>query len=207
VSAVVIVAPVGGASGSRAAAAALACAGSAADRAGLLVDLAPGRMPRPGLIASAAARELEERLAAHLPEAVVASRGRICHLSLPEDVVGLERAGAALAVGRGSTTAVHLTPRLVQSALDGPLRPTGGLLRADLAVDRALTALAVGDLIERGLRVAVLKRSIGWIASRAALAGVSAPVGDDGLPMRVGRLLLDPSPSVFDRRESVADSG
>lgn len=81
-SAVIVVTRVGGAGGARAAAAALACAGSEADRAGLLVDLDAGRRPRPSLISSAAARELEERLAAHLPDAGVAERGRICHLAL-----------------------------------------------------------------------------------------------------------------------------
>jgi hypothetical protein len=64
---VVLVAPVGAAVGSRPAAAALACAGSELDRAGLLIDLDDGRAPRPSLIATAAARALEERLAAHLP--------------------------------------------------------------------------------------------------------------------------------------------
>lgn len=186
----------GAAPGARAAAAALACAGSEADRAGLLVDLDPGRPPRPALIATAAARDLEERLAAHMPGVGVASRGRICHLALPGDEDGLERARAALAVGRDASAAIHLAPRQVQAALDGPLRPTGALLRADLPEDRALTALAVGDLIERGLRVAVLKWSIGWIAARAAAAGLSAPIGDRGLPPRVGRRLLgdDPQP-------------
>jgi hypothetical protein len=192
VSAAVLVARVGAAHGAREAAAALACAGSEADRAGLMVDLDAGRAPRPGLIATAAARELEERLAAHIPGVGVASRGRICRLALPDDEAGLELAGAALAIGRGSTAALHLPPRLVQAALERPLCPTAGLLRADLADDRALTALAVGDLLERGLRVAVLKHPIGWVAARAALAGLSAPTGAAGIPTRIGRRLLDP---------------
>ena len=54
-----------------AAAAALACAGSEADRAGLLVDLDCGRPPRPALIATAAARELEEILESLLLDAVL----------------------------------------------------------------------------------------------------------------------------------------
>ncbi len=174
-SATVIVTRVGAASGARAAAAALACAGLEADRAGLLVDVDAGRRPRPSLVASAAARELEERLAAHLPDAELASRGRICHLALPGDAGGLELIGAAIAVGRGSTTAIHLPPRLVQAALDGPLHPTGAMLRADLAEDRALTALAVGDLIERGVRPAVLKRPLGRLTALLALAGALGP--------------------------------
>jgi hypothetical protein len=78
---VVVVTPVGAASGSRAAAAALACAGSEPDRPGLLIDLG-GRGPRPTLIASSGARELEERLAVHLPALRAASRGQTCHLAV-----------------------------------------------------------------------------------------------------------------------------
>jgi hypothetical protein len=208
VSSVVIVAPVGGAAGSRPAAAALACAGSSVDRACLLVDLDPGRLPRHSLFASAAARELEERLAAHIPEAAVASRGRICHLALPEGEAGFERVGAAIVIGRGSPVIVHLTPSLVQPSLDWSPRPTGAALRADLGEDRALTALAVGDLLERGLRVAVLKRSVGLISAHAALAGLSATIGDGGLPSWVGRRLLSPEtlPSVVHRGVTVEDS-
>lgn len=174
-SAVVIVLRVGAAGGARAAAAALACAGAEPDRAGLLIDLDGGRPPRPSLISTGAARELEERLAAHLPEATVASRGRICHLTLPSDEDGLGRVGAALAIGRDGLVAVNLSPHLAQVALAGPIRPSGALLRADLSEDRALTALTVGDLLERGIRPAVLKRPLGWIAARRALAGALVP--------------------------------
>ena len=190
-SAVVLVVRVGAAGGARAAAAALACAGAEPDRAGLLVDLDPGRPPRPSLIATGAARELEERLAAHLPEAAVASRGKICHLTLPSDEGGLERVGAALAIGRGGIVVVNLAPHLVQEALAGPIRPSGALLRADLAEDRALTALAVGDLLEHGVRPAVLKRPLGWIAARRALAGALVPgVGGAALPQPACARLL-----------------
>ena len=179
---VVLVARVGAAAGARAAAAALACAGSEPDRAGLLVDLDRGRRPRPSLIATGAACELEERIAAHLPAAAVASRGRICHLVLPADEGGLEQAAAAVAIGREGIVALHLAPDLVQAGLDGAIRPSGALLRADLAEDRALTALAVGDLLERGVRPAVLKRPLGWISARRALAGALVPgVGGEAL--------------------------
>jgi hypothetical protein len=190
-SAVVLVSRVGAARGSRAAAAALACAGSDADRAGLLVDLDPGRPPRPALVATAAARELEERLAAHLPGAAVASRGRICHLALPGDDEGVERARAAFALGRDSTVALHLAPRQVQSVLDALVPASGAMLRADLGVDRALTALAVGDLIERGVRPAVLKRALGWLAARRALAGALGPGLGEALPQPACARLLE----------------
>jgi hypothetical protein len=63
------------------------------------------------------------------------------------------------------------------------------LLRADLAHDRALTALAARDLISRGLRVAVLKRQLGWLAKRAALLGMLLAEERSLLGRACGRLL------------------
>jgi hypothetical protein len=192
-----LVSRVGVATGARAAAAALACAGSEPDRAGLLVDLTARRAPRPTLIASAAARELEERLAAQLPEAGVASRGWTCHLALPPDRSGIEGIAAALPLVDDSLAAVHLPPHLVQAVLEEPLARIGGVvLRADLGADRALTALATRDLMERGLRVAVLKQPLGWLASRRALAGILPAGSAGGLPERsCERLLGDGGPA------------
>jgi hypothetical protein len=185
---VILVAAVGAATGSRAAAAALACAGSEADRAGLLIDLVDGRAPRPALIATAAARELEERLAVHLPEAGVASRGRLCQLTLPADACGLDDVAAALPTVRGSVAVVHLPPHLLQPALAEPrIGASGALLRADLPADRSLTALVARDLIGKGLSVAVLKRPLGWLAARRALLG--ALLGG-ALPARLCERLL-----------------
>jgi hypothetical protein len=202
---IVLVTRVGDASGARAAAAALACAGSDPDCAGLMIDLADGRAPRPALIATAAARQLEERLAAHLPAAGVASRGRICQLKLPPDPEGIEQIPAALPIARGSAAVVHLPPRLLQPALaEARIRPTAALLRADLAADRALAALAARDLIERGLRVAILKRPLGWLAARGALLG-APPTAAGGLPARLcERLLQDEDNNIrqcYDRED------
>jgi hypothetical protein len=189
--AAILVAGVGAATGARAAAAALACAGSAPDRAGLLIDLGGGRPPRPSLLAAAAARELEERLAVHLPEAGVASCGQLCRLALPSDRAGVEGIAAALPIVRDSIAVVHLPPRLFRPALEEARTGVSGvLLRADLGADRALTALAVRDLLERGLRVAVLKQPLGWIAARRALAGLLPGGASGGLPQRLQRRLL-----------------
>ncbi|HWO15626.1 MAG TPA: hypothetical protein VNM89_02825, partial [Solirubrobacterales bacterium] len=188
---VVLVTGVGGAEGSRSAAAALACAAAEPDRTSLLVDFHDGRAPRPTLVASASARRLEERLAIHLPEAGVASRGQICHLTLPADESGIAMAGGATAAARDSVCVLHLPPRLLQPALgDDGLRPSGALLRADLDTDRALTALAVDDLHEKGLRAVVLKRPLGWMAARRALSG-APPARGGGLPARVCARLLE----------------
>ena len=181
---VVLVTRVGEASGSRAAAAALACAGSDPDRAGLLIDLGEGRAPRPSLLATAAARDLEERLAVHMPEAGVASRGSTCHLKLPGDAEGIERIPAALPLVREGVAVIYLPPALLQAALAVPrIGSTAALLRADLDRDRSLSALAVHDLISRGLRVAVLKRPLPW--STARRAGFGALPAGAGLPPSV----------------------
>lgn len=183
--AVVLVSRVGGATGSKGAAAALACAGSEPDRAGLLIDLAGGRAPRPSLLATSGARELEERLVAHLPDAPVASRGAICQLSLAGDEGGVERIAAALPLARESVAVVNLPPALLQPVLAEPrIGATGALLVADLARDRPLTALAVRDLLDRDLRTAVLKRPLPWLTARAALLG-GLPSAIRALPVRI----------------------
>jgi hypothetical protein len=188
---VVLVTAVAAASGSKAAAAALACAGSEPDRPGLLIDVG-GRPPRPTLVASAGARELEERLAAHLPRLGAASRGQTCHLAVADEPEALESVRAALPLLRDSTAVVHLPPSRLQEALgDTGIGGTGAMLRADLEEDRALTALAVRDLVARGLRTKVLKRQLAWVAARRALFGVLPSRSPGGLPPRLVEPLLE----------------
>ena len=187
---VILATAVGDASGSKAAAAALACVGSDPGRPGLLIDVG-GRPPRPTLVASTGARELEERLAVHLPNLRAASRGQTCHLAVPAEEAPFERVRAALPLVRDSVAVVHLPPPLLQPALVGAaVGATGALLRADLASDRDLTALAVRDLLDRDLRVAVLKRPLAWIPSRRALFGVLPARVPGGLQSRLLDRLL-----------------
>lgn len=185
-SGVVLVSRVRRAEGALAAAAALACAAAEPAQAALLVELSAGRAPRPALIASVGARSLEERLAAHLREAPVAARGNLCHLTLPAGEEGLERLPAALAVAREGTVVVHLPPQLLSKALASGVVPGARAvaLRADLARDRALTGLAARSLMDSGLAVTVLKRSLGWVPSRRAMFGVLPADAGDGLPRR-----------------------
>jgi hypothetical protein len=188
---VVVVTAVGGAEGSRGAAAALSCAGSGVERAALLVDVG-GRVPRPTLIASASAHRLEERLAARLPTLRPAARGEVCHLSVAADEEGLAAAGTAVTVARGGLAVVHVPAEHLQALLDAPAPGLdAALLRADLGTDRALVALATEDLLARGLRVSVLKHRLGWVAERRAGFGA---LGSDsgGLPESLVHRLLDP---------------
>lgn len=185
----VFVAAVGGAEGARGAAAALACAAAEMDAAPLLID-AGGRVPRPTLIATAAAQQMEARLKAQMPEAKVAARGQVCHLTVPADREGLELASCAAITAREGGAVVHLPSQLVHEALDdSPLQATAVLLRADLGHDRALVGLAVRDLIGRGIAAAVLKHRLTWVAERRALFG-ALPAGSQGaLPERLVRQL------------------
>lgn len=188
---VVIVTAVGAASGSRAAAAALACAGSEPDRPGLLVEVG-GRPPRPTLVASSGARELEERLAAHLPELRAASRGGTCHLAMPEEAEALERFSAALPLVRDAIAVLHVPPALFQDVLCiGGVKSGGVLLRADLERDWSLTALVVRELQQRGPVVRVLKRPLAWVAARRALLGALPSDAPTGLPTRLRESLLE----------------
>lgn len=182
-SSIVAVSGVGAAEGVRGAAAALACAGADVDLASLLVEFG-GRPPRPTLLASAAARQMEERLSAHLPRARVAARGTVCHLAVPADEEGLAAASAAARVARGSLVVISTPPECLQDLLNaGRPEITGVLLRADLAADRALLALVVQDLIADRLEVAVLKERLSWVDERRALFGVLG--SDAGIPPRL----------------------
>ncbi len=187
---VVLTSWVGGAEGSRAVAAALACAGSDPGSAALLIELGDERPPRPALIASAAARALEERLGAHLPGAAVASRGHICHLALPLAEGSLEQARAALPLVRETAAVVHLTPELMRQALAARFEASGVLLRADLGADRALASLAVRGLLDERLRVGVAKSPLAWVPARRAMFGALPAGSPGGLPRSLSARLL-----------------
>jgi len=194
---VVLATTAAAASGAQAAAAALACAASEPDHAALLIDFEEGRPSRPTLIATAGARALEERLTAHLPDARIASRGQLCQLSPPPGREGIEQIAAAIPLVRESAGVIHLPPSLVRPVLKESRIPvTGVLLRADLREARPLAALAVRDLMVRGLRVAVLKHPLGWFSARAALLG-AIPSGVEALPIRMRRQLLGSEDSKF----------
>lgn len=200
----VLVVAAGGAEGARPAAAALACLGSDAGRAALLLDV-EGRAPRPTLLATAPARELEERLVAHLPRARVAARGQTCHLAVAATPEGLEEGAAALSVVREAPRVVHVPAARVQAVLGSAVGSglSGALVRAELPAERALLCLLARDLIGRGLRVVVLKRRLTWVAERRALFGALAPGGSGGPPASlVDRLLGRPESSLSTDRDT-----
>ena len=189
----VLVTAVGAAAGSHGAAAALACAGADVDRATLLIDVG-GRPPRPALLASAAAQQLEQRLLAHLPEARVAARGHVCHLAVAPDEHAVEAALAAARAARDGLRVLHAPAPTVRPLLDASVDALSGvLLRADLPRDRPLLALAVRGLLGSVPRVAVLKHRLPWMAERRALFG-ALPASAGGLPDSTVRKLLASTP-------------
>jgi len=175
---VVLATSVAGAGGGVAVAAAVgvAAATGAEDRSALLIDVdPPARARGPTVLASDGARALEDRLRGlGSPFEAAAARGHLCYLPLPahDDPLGLvaelleQEPSAAVVI-------VHLPQRLWAQALEDPrLHPAGGLMCAELPADRALVALAVRELHERGVRARVAGRPLGHVASRRALAGI-----------------------------------
>jgi hypothetical protein len=188
----ILVASLGQAHGSRAAAAALGCALSQTGSAALLIDLG-GTPPRPTLLSTPAARELEGRLHYRLPGAAIAARGQLCHIALPPTADGLREAAQARSLPGLPAAVLHLRPSLLASALSAEptLEPCGVLLRAELDEDHSLVAATVRDLRGRGLATGVLKRRLDWASERRALFGALAP---GALPERlVARLLGHPA--------------
>ena len=158
----------------------------------LLIDLSgPGAAPVAGRHRRRAS--LEERLAAHLPAAGVASRGS----ALPSQAPGRPNGSTALPLRYRSfaTRPASSTCRRASCGRCSTSRASSrsaSLLRADLAADRALTALAASDLIGATFESPWSRGR--WAGSSArALIGV-LPGG--GFPARLRERLLagDPAP-------------
>lgn len=187
-----VVTGVGAAAGSQACAAMLAVEASRNGDAALLLEIDPPKVRRPAVLASAQARDLEERIARGVPEASPAARGRICCAALPPGDDGLAAAGAAVReAGDDIACVVWARPAAFRAAIEDPgLAPKGALLRSDLDRDRAVTALLVRDLLGRGIAVRVFKRAPEWLSSRRAIAGApgggKAPGAVSSLLVRLG---------------------
>ena len=195
-----------GGSGSLAAAVGVAAAAHEGSRGVLLVDLdPPGRGRGPTVLASDRARELEDRVRALGGPYRAAARGRLCYLPLErrtgegrgdEDEGGDDDPLAALArvLGAGldaSAVIVHVPQSLWPRAIGDPrLRARSALIRAELPADRALAALAVRELHERGMRAKVVSRPLGMVASRRALAGIDPTGAGSGRAAALARALV-----------------
>ena len=194
-----------GARGSEALAAALATYAADEGRAALLVEVGSGASPRrPTLLASPAARRCETDLGGTASYA--AARGLLCHFAAGDGAEGLECGAEAIArLGECAGCVIHVEAALWLQALGYPgLWPRSALIRAELPRDRALAALAVRDLRDRGLAVRVAGRPLGWGAARRALAGVRIGGADDARLRRWAAALLgSPGPPVARRGGSI----
>src|SRR6478609_613023 len=171
----VLATSLGEAKGGLAVAAAVGVALSRARPSVLVAELGASARRGPTMLAAGAARELEDALRSDGFERV-AARGRVCWLGLGSGDDALAELGRAVAALPPEAVAVaHLPAGLWQSALGGPTRrPVAALLRADLPVDRSLTAMTVIELRARGVPVRVASRPLGRVAARRSLAGLEA---------------------------------
>lgn len=193
-----------GGSLAEAAALAVAAAAQRDDGVLMVEMASEARPRRPTLLASDSARALEQAVRGADPAARVAARGSLCWLTIAVGVAGAARGRVGAAAGprpqraleapdsnRAGALAelesilaaplpcrlavVHLPAELWARALDRPgLAAVGGLIRADIASDRELAALAVAELHCRGLQARVSKRAPGPVAARRSLAGLEA---------------------------------
>jgi hypothetical protein len=192
---VILASGIGGSGGAASMAAAIAVAATAGANGGaaLVVDIATGQRRGPTMLASESARELEDRVRA-LGGAfeAAAARGNLCHLSLPEAEEPLEPVVELLTHEvPAAAVIVHMEQDLWPRAIaDERMRAAAGVLRADLPGDRALAALAVGELRDRGLRAKVVSDPLGRVASRRALAGVEPGGAASRRAARLARALL-----------------
>ena len=140
------------------------------ERAVVLIDVG-GERRGPTILASARARELEARLRDGGREC--AARGRIVWVSIPAaEAWGADLATILAQLG-DAIAIVVVPPALLQPALDCEgLRADAILLRAELAEQRALAALAVAEARAADLRIRVTAAAPGRVAARRALAGI-----------------------------------
>ena len=178
---VVLSAEAGRSSGGLAEAAALAVAVARRSGEGVLVVEVSDeeRRRRPTLLASDAARDLERAARATGVGRPAVARGGVCWLKLPaggEEGDPLDGVATLLAAPLPcELVVIHLPPRLWAEAIDrGDLAAAAGLVRADLAAERELAALAVAELRVRGMAARVAKAAQGPVAARRSLAGIEA---------------------------------
>lgn len=187
----ILVSAVGEAYGARAAAAALACELAGKGGGALFIDLG-GPQPRPTLLASRPACELEEKISARLRDVRVAARGSFCQLVLDAGPEGLATATEAITLAAERPSVVHLPLRLLLSALAGPrpLKARGILLRADLSESRRELVDIARQPSARNIPLAVLKDRLDWVTERRALFGALPPDPSAGLPRELAARLM-----------------
>jgi hypothetical protein len=190
----VIAAELPGAGGGLAAAAAvavsLAATAGAGGRGVLMVEASSERRRGPTMLASEGARRLERLLCEGGVDA--AARGRLCWLCLEKEADPTEGLAMALSVaGDAGAVVAHLPGALWRAALESPeFGAAAGVLRAELPRQRSLTALAVRELRDAGLRARVASRAPGPVAARRVTSGLEPGGQASARAARLARGLL-----------------
>ena len=173
-----LVTDLGGASGGLAVAAAVGAALASAERRVLLAEIGAERSRGPTTLASSSARALEQELRelgipSGRPHAAGSAGSGFPRRTSPSASSHVQ-SRRRIRRSRSSTSppGCGASPWTSRRCLYG-----AGLLRADLAEDRPLMALAVIELRERRLPVRVASRPLGLVASRRALAGLEVGGG------------------------------
>ena len=165
---------------------------SPAPSGALIVEVGALRARKPTLLASAAARKLEDTLREGGFDEV-AARGRLCWLRLAgEDPFGAFEQAALVATRLAQLRIVAVPAALWPEAVERVRRPAAALLRGDPRADRLLLALAVRELHERAVRTRVAARPLGRVGARRAIAGLAPGGAASRQVTRLARGLLSP---------------
>jgi soluble lytic murein transglycosylase-like protein len=165
----VLATSLGDASGGPALAAALAVALARGREAAVFARPAE-RAPRPTLLASRGARELERSLREAGFEA--AARGAYCEVRVPGEE-GAEALARVRSASGGAPCVAWLEERDWRAAVESAaFRADAALIRAERDHDRSLAALLAIELRGRGLAPHVVFEAPGTVGARRALAGI-----------------------------------
>src|SRR5215208_6391784 len=193
----------GGSPGDGAAAAAALAVALAQENDGRCVVLAEAGAParrRPTLLSSASARAAEDRLEDR-DLGPAAARGRVCWVGLAVEDGWLKRLREICEAVADGLVVAHLPAEAWRRAIDdSSLHAAGAMLRADPREDRPLVALAVADLLGRGVAVRVATRPLGLVGGRRALAGLDPGGPATGRGARIARALSGVGRSGASRR-------
>ena len=186
---VVLATALPGAGGGLATAASVAVACATSGGGVVFAEVGAEARRGPTMLASAGARELEDRLRAAGVEAT--ARGRLCWTTLDETGDALRF--ALDAAGPFNAAIVYLPPGAWRDTIEAnPPLADAALVHASLPGQRSLAALLVADLRGAGVRLGISSVAPGRVGARRALAGIEAGGEAGDRALRIARRLIRP---------------
>ncbi len=164
----VAVTALGNARGSLPFAAALGLALARRSAAAVICSVGDGQRPRPTLLASAEARQLE----GELRSTGAAARGSLCWVAADERSGEWMDALRSCLSSSAAIVVLHATPTRWREVMDGGAAVAAAAFSADPRRDRTLATLTSMELRRACVPHAVLLRAPNVVASRRALAGL-----------------------------------